>query len=215
MHATPRNRNPWLAIPASDYEGHMGPGHADQLAPLSAIFGEVYRDVRPARLALLGCATGNGLEHVDPAITRRAVAIDLNPEYVALAASRNRALGSALEVYCADVCTCELPAASFDLVYAALLFEHVDPALLASRITGWLAPGGTCAVVLQVDPPWTARVTPSPFRSIASLDASMRMVSPEEVADLLSLYGLRLQRRWNVALKNAKQLSVALFRWLP
>ena len=135
-------RNPWLDIPASDYEGHMGPEHADQLAPLRAIFGEVYRSVRPRRLALLGCATGNGLEQVDLAVTRAVVAVDINLEYAARARARYRALGPALEVRCADVTTCALPAGGFDLVHAALLFEHVEPEPLAARMVEWMAPGG-------------------------------------------------------------------------
>jgi hypothetical protein len=28
---------------------------------------------------VLGCATGNGFEHIDPLVTRRVVEIDINP----------------------------------------------------------------------------------------------------------------------------------------
>ena len=192
----------------------MGPGHADQLVPLNAIFGEVYRATRPARLALLGCATGNGLEHVDPAITRRAIAIDINPEYAALARGRHRSLGETLEVWCADVCLCDLPVATFDLVYAALVFEHVDVVELASRIATWLAPEGTCAVILQVEASTTALVTPSPYRSIGSLGATMHLVTPEQITGLLGQHGLRQSRCWNVPLKGGKHFAVCLFqRW--
>ena len=220
---TKTTTNPWLGIPADDYEGHMGPDWADQLAPLSEIFADVYRDTRPARLALLGCATGNGLEHVDPAITTRAIAVDVNPEYVARARARHQALGSVLDVRCADVCACELTSGSLDLIHAALIFEHVDAPLLAARIATWLAPGGTCAVVLQVDgvddgstrapapAPAPAPVMSSPFRSIASLGASMRMLSPARLAELLGQHGLRQRRRWTVPVKNHKRFEVALF----
>ncbi|MFH0900267.1 MAG: class I SAM-dependent methyltransferase, partial [Pseudomonadota bacterium] len=178
----------------------MGPDYADQLAPLNAIFAEVYHATRPAQLALLGCATGNGLEHVDPAITSRAIAIDVNPEYAASAKARHQSLGATLEVRCADVCSCVLPAAAFDLVHAALIFEHVNMPVLASRIATWLAPAGTCAVVLQVDSPAAAPVTPSPYRSLAALGASMHLASLGQVAELLGQHGLHPHRQWSVPL---------------
>jgi hypothetical protein len=203
--------NPWLGIPARDYEGHMGPAHADQLAPLSASFGEVYRQVRPARLALLGCATGNGLEHVDPAVTRTVVAVDVQPDYVALTRARYPALGPALDVRCADLTTCALPPAGFDLIHAALIFEHVDPAVLAARIAAWLAPGGVAAVVLQIDGEGVAPVTPSPYASIATLQGRMHLVTPPEVARLLGAHGLREVRSWVVPLRGGKGLHAGLY----
>jgi hypothetical protein len=205
--------NPWLHIPAGDYEGHMGPDHADQLGPLAAIFGDVYRRVRPARLALLGCATGNGLGHVDAAVTRQAIAVDFNPQYVALARERHRALGLVLEVRCDDLLTCALPARSFDLVHAALIFEHVDPAALAARIAAWLAPRGTCAIVLQsgdADSPAAIPVMPSPYHSVASLGASMRLVPPDDVIALLEANGLHPTDRWTVPLKGGRRFEVLL-----
>lgn len=209
---TTAHENPWLTIPAADYDGHMGPDHADQLGPLSEVFAEVYRETRPARLAFLGCATGNGLEHVDPAITERAIAIDLNPEYVAVTRARHAALGAALEVRCADVCSCDLPAEAFDLIHAALLFEYVEVPLFAARIAGWLAPGGTCAAVLQVHPPTTAALTPSPYHSFAPLRSFVRLVAPEQLAASFAQHGLHQVRGWSVPLKGDKQLAVGLFR---
>jgi hypothetical protein len=80
--------DPWLAIPAAEYEGHLGPEGADQLAPLGRIFAELYGESRPERLAILGCATGNGLEQVDPRITSRVVGVDLHPGYLEVARRR-------------------------------------------------------------------------------------------------------------------------------
>jgi SAM-dependent methyltransferase len=150
----------------------MGPDGADQLAPLARIFGEVVAAARPRSIALLGCATGNGLEAVDPAVTSRVVGVDLNPEYLALARRRHAALGEALDLRCADLLACALEPAAFALVHAALVFEHLDPAALAASIAawlapraGWLAPRGICSVVLQVAtdgrPPCRGRGSPA------------------------------------------------------
>jgi hypothetical protein len=120
----------------------MGPDHTDQLRPLRDVFAEVCGNIRPARLALLGCATGNGLEHVDPALTKSAVAIDIHPEFVAVTKERyDKALGAALEVRCDDLTSCVLPSGAFDLVHVALVFEHVDARALVPRIANWVAAG--------------------------------------------------------------------------
>jgi SAM-dependent methyltransferase len=210
----PTGPNPWLAIPAADYEGHMGPEGTGQLAPLAAIFAEVVAAVRPASLALLGCATGNGLAAVDTARTRRAVAVDVNPEYLEVARRRHAShLGGALELVCADLTACELGAGAFELVHAALVFEHVDPVALAARIARWLAPGGTCAVVLQL-PAAAGRapaVSPTRFSSLQALAGSMRLCAPEEVRRLFAAHGLGETRGWRVPLRDGKAFYVGLF----
>jgi SAM-dependent methyltransferase len=206
--------NPWLAIPAADYEGHMGAGGADQLAPLAAIFAEVYAAVRPASLALLGCATGNGLAAVDPAVTRRIVAVDINPDYLEIARGRHAAaLGGALDLRCADLATLEIAPAAFDLVHAALVFEHVDHDALAARLARWLAPGGSAAVVLQRDggadgPP---AVMPTGFPRVQALAASMRPLSPDGARRLLAAQGLAERRSWQVPLRGGRVFWVGLF----
>jgi hypothetical protein len=67
--------NPWSLVPAADYEAYMGPEGADLLAPLSAVFQEAWLAAQPERVLVVGCATGNGLEHVDPAVTRRVAEV--------------------------------------------------------------------------------------------------------------------------------------------
>ncbi|HLK93653.1 MAG TPA: class I SAM-dependent methyltransferase [Polyangia bacterium] len=205
--------NPWLSIPAADYEGHMGPGGADQLAPLARIFGEVVGEARPPSVALLGCATGNGLEAIDPAVTSRVVGVDLNPEYLALARSRHGALGDRLDLRCADLLTCALEPAAFALVHAALVFEHLDPAALAPRIAGWLATGGLCSVVLQAAAPGEAPppVSRTGFSSLEALSATMRLVSPPELTRLFAAHGLGERRAWQVPLPHGKAFQVAIY----
>jgi hypothetical protein len=79
--------SPWLSIPLADYERHMALPQVGQAAALASEFERLLREHRPAAVALLGCAGGNGLERVDPATTQRVVAPDLNPGYVAGAAT--------------------------------------------------------------------------------------------------------------------------------
>lgn len=76
---SPYVSNPWLAVPLSDYEGHMNSQSVQQLGALRELFGRALAYTRPESVAVLGAAGGNGLEQMDPAITRRVCGIDVNP----------------------------------------------------------------------------------------------------------------------------------------
>jgi SAM-dependent methyltransferase len=201
-------KNPWLSIPAADYEGHMAA--VAQAAPLHAAFAEVYRALRPARLAVLGCGPGGGLDAVDPAVTQELVCVDLNPAYLELARQRHPRLAGITRWLCASVGDCQLEAGSLDLVHAALLFEHVDPAPVLPRIARWLAPAGVLSVVLQL-PGDDAAISPSPFHSLGQLSGLMRLVPPDELKALALRESLQLSSATEVPLPRGKAFWVARF----
>jgi hypothetical protein len=206
--------NPWLSIPAEDYEGHMGPQGADQLMPLATLLGDVYQEVRPARLALLGCATGNGLAQVDLAVTHHVLAVDVHPGYLAVLEERHGRLGQTLCTRCLDLERDALPEAGFDLVFAGLLFEHVDVPVVTARAAAAVAPGGTLAVVLQL-PSDAAAVTPTHYPSLASLRQHMHLVPPGVLTAALEASGLKLHHGATVTVRNGKQLRLLVFRRPP
>jgi SAM-dependent methyltransferase len=202
-------RNPWLDIPASDYEGHMGPQGADQLRVLSGLFAEAYARARPARVAVLGCATGNGFEYVDPAVTGRLLGLDLHPGYLAVAASRHARLGAVLELQCTDVSQVEIDPGSLDLVFAGLFFEYVDPDPVLRRLAGWLKPGGVLAVVLQLPAAACAEITPTRFTSIRKLSGFLRLVPPDRFDVAAREAGLEPGPSRTVPIKGGKEFRFA------
>ena len=62
------DENPWLAIPADEYEAHMSA--VGQSAALRAMFFRVYSERKPRRLAVLGCTTGSDLQLVTGDVLR-------------------------------------------------------------------------------------------------------------------------------------------------
>ena len=101
MTTTPGN--PWLSIPAADYEAHMADPAVRQTPFLDAVFARALAAHRPGTVAILGCATGTGLGHLATRPRRGpAVAIDLNPEYLAIARARHAASLSELILVQAD-----------------------------------------------------------------------------------------------------------------
>jgi SAM-dependent methyltransferase len=200
--------NPWTVVPASDYEAHMGPAGVDQLAPLSQIFQEVYAATQPDRVLLLGCATGNGLEHVNPSVTKSIVGVDVNLQYLGVARQRYFHLGPRLELFCSEAEKFRAPPGSFDLVHAALVFEYLYPEVLVRRVAEWLADRGTCSVVLQL-PGGSGPEAPS--KAMRIIQKAMRLVPPEEIERLFASYGLPRRRSWTVPLRGGKSFWVGLF----
>jgi SAM-dependent methyltransferase len=211
LSAKDNGKNPWLNIPADDYEGHMGPEGVDQLSVLDKILAEIYTDVRPRRMVVLGCGTGNGFRHVDSERTTRLVGVDINSAYLEIARSRYAWLGDALELCCfyAEMCTFE--PGSFDLVHSALVLEYLDPEPMIKKIASWLAPGGGASFVIQEPVGDEGPVSATPFTSLMALAGVMRLLSPEVLGRLAVRNGLREKRSWREPLKHGKQFYVAQY----
>lgn len=203
--------NPWLGIPLSDYLGHMGSPVVDQEPVLNRLLGEAVARSRPAAVLVLGCSTGNGLEHVDPAVTRRVVVVDVNAVFLRVLVERFPHPAFALEVLCADAATAVFEPNAFDLVHAALLFEYVDWPSLVPRLAGTLRPGGTLSVVVQLPSASTPAVTPTGFTSLLALESIFRFVDADLLVGTAAGVGLTLEQRRTEPLKSAKAFEVLRF----
>jgi SAM-dependent methyltransferase len=181
--------SPWLEIPLADYEAHMALPEVGQAQLLAALLASALHAHRPASVAVVGCAGGNGFENV-PRDTR-LVGIDVNPAYLATARARHASRRRNLELHVSDVERDELRLAPVDLVFAGLLLEYVDAGRALDRIATWLAPRGILATVLQL-PSDAETVTPSPFASLHRLAPSMRLLAPERLVALAAERGFRV-----------------------
>jgi len=201
--------NPWLRIPAADYEGHMEA--AGQTAALRRLFSSVYSSIQPRRLAVLGCTTGADFEGIDPAVTDVAAGVDINARYLDVAESRLAAIGRRVRLVCGDVLKVELPEAPFDLVHAALLLEYVDPATLFRRVHHWLAPSGRFSVIIQERLPGIAAVSSTRYESLQSLAGTMSLRSADEVSSIGSREGFVRNSSEALELPGGKVLVQMLF----
>ena len=196
--------------PLPTTKGTWAPAGVDQLAPLRAIFAELYARLRPGRLAVLGCGPGNGLDVVDPVVTRRFAGVDLNADYLSLARERHARLAPLATWICASADRCDLEASGFDLIHAALLLEYLDPAAVLPRVAGWLAPGGVFSVVLQ-RPGGDARISATRFASLQTLTGLMRLVDPDDLRGLATRVGLVELASRDVPLARGKSFWAATF----
>jgi SAM-dependent methyltransferase len=204
--------NPWLEIPESDYLGHMESEEVAQLQALGGAFRDVLRSFAPADVLLLGCSCGNGLEHVDPAVTRRVTGIDVNPLYLQSLARRFPSPGYELSLVCADLAGYAFPPGTFDLVHGALVFEYLGWEGLLPGIARCLRPGGVLSVVLQLPSPACPAVTPTRYSSLQALETLFRFVRPEELRQRAGCENLTTEREFTVPLKQGKAFHVMYLR---
>lgn len=203
--------NPWLSIPLADYEGHMGLPSIAQAQLLSDLLAEALAECRPESVAVLGCAGGNGLDRIDPQTTRRVVGVDLNPEYLRTAHARFHDRFPGLELHAGDVQNCSFGFDPVDLVFAALLFEYVDPNETLARIREMLSPEGRLATVVQLAGEQIPEVSPSPFTRLGELQPIMRLVPPESLHDHARANGYRRIDTRRVEAGGGKQFQVQTF----
>jgi hypothetical protein len=202
--------NPWLNIPLSDYEGHMGSAQVQQLDVLSDLFAEALGCCRPASIAVLGIAGGNGLERVDSGTTKRIVGLDINPLY--LEEVRRRYAGKfALELHCLDLAERLVNLAPVQLVHAALVFEHAGVDRCLENALSLVAAGGAFSVVLQLPSESEAGVGASPFHSMQSLQSHFSLIDPAWFKGTLAQRGFGLTRQAQRSLPAGKSLWMGVF----
>jgi SAM-dependent methyltransferase len=204
--------NPWLSVPAADYEGHMGSPGVRQLEFLSRIFGGLLREFEPESLVVLGCATGNGFEHVERGHVRKLVGLDINPEYLAVCRKRHRENIPGLELVCADFASFDLEAATIDFVHAALFFEYVDPASAVEKASRWLKPRGILAVVLQLPSGSCGKVSETCFASVKVLEPAIHLVDPAFLGRLVRERGFSEVRSARETLASGKEFFLGVYR---
>ena len=182
-----------------------------QLQALNRIFAEIVVTFEPRRLAVLGCATGNGFEHIRPEVTELVMAIDINREYLDILMTRHLTRLPGLQVICGDVRSVEIEAGFLDHVHAGLIFEYVKTKRLMKRIAAWLKTGGVMSVVLQLPSSESEPVTDTSYDSLKLLEPVMRLVDPAEVSAEARNVGLLERKSFDVELKQGKKFRVIYY----
>src|SRR5690554_803950 len=119
-------KNPWLQIPACDYEAHMALPEVAQAQALNQLMASVMKEYTPQSLAVIGCTTGNGFEHIDHTYTHRVVGIDINAAYLSVLKARFTDKIPHLELIEADITAPDFGFDPVAMVFAALVFEYVN-----------------------------------------------------------------------------------------
>lgn len=205
-------KNPWLRIPASDYEAHMALPEVAQAQALSRLIASGLTEFTPVSFAVIGCSTGNGFEHINTARTRRVVGIDINPEYLKVLESRFAGKIPHLELIKADITDPSFWIDPVSMVFAGLVFEYVDAFRALRNIVGCLAVGGIFLAVLQEASTESSPVTDTCYKSLELLSPIMNLVSPMEFSKMCGRVGLIEIKTDTIPLKKGKAFFVGFYR---
>jgi ubiquinone/menaquinone biosynthesis C-methylase UbiE len=176
--------NPWLLVPPEDYEKHMSAPHVGQLQVLNGITGYVLDKYKPERFAVLGCSTGNGLEHVDNSITLHVDAIDINREYLAITGRRFGDRIHDLALHTVDIDRDELKMHDVDLFHLALILEYVNITVAIDKVCRCMSKKGHISVVIQ-KAEGAAFVSASDYTSLMKLSATAREIDRKELETVM------------------------------
>jgi trans-aconitate methyltransferase len=204
--------NAWLEIPLADYEAHMALPTVGQAQLLSERLQHLIKANRPAGVAVVGCAGGNGFEYLaDPAV-KRVVGIDINAQYVETARQRYSARLPGLDLYVADIQSGEALFEPVDLIYAALLFEYVDIRATMNTLSSHCKSGGLLAAVIQMPHKNLGNVSASPYTSLRKLEPAMRLVTREKLLHEGRLAGFFPEDSTTIVTPVGKEFVLQMFR---
>jgi hypothetical protein len=204
--------SPWLSLPLADYEGHMSAPNVGQAELLAGVFTDALQKFRPATLAVIGCAGGNGFDRIDPQVVSRVVGVDINPAYLEVVASRYSGRFKVLELRSADISHERLEFEPVELVYAALVFEYVDVRSALRNLHFACDRGGHLVTLLQLPSAEAAAVTPTAFTSIRTLSTALEFVDPLAFEEMARNAGFALQYGTRATSVAGKEFAVHVFQ---
>jgi len=204
--------HPWLEIPIADYEGHMGLASVGQAQLLSNLLLRTVAQVRPRSLAVLGVAGGNGLEAVQGTSVQRLVALDFNPDYLALCTQRFARAFAEFEPVLHDLSAGPPRIAPVECVFAGLLLEYLCVERFCDYLPSLLTEDGALAVVLQLPSPTLPEVSASPYQSLNRLASAIRFVDPQSLHGVLVAGGLARIASEQCNLESGKSFYYACYR---
>ncbi len=194
-------KNPWLEIPLSDYENHML--EVGQAQALNKIIKQSLERYLPENFALLGCSTGNGLEHIKSEITKKVFAIDINSDYLKKTKENFKNRINRLEIINADIQNDEVPIKNVDLFFVGLVLEYVDPETVLEKIINLLSKNGILLIVIQKSTN-TTFVSKTKYKSLEKLADISNEVNEKEINSLIQSQNMKLINRDEMELTNNK-----------
>ena len=189
--------NPWLTVPAADYNIHMEHKSVRQGEMIRKHLTDCLIRFEPKSLLYLGAGIGNGLESTRASKLNDILAVDVNPEYLAILCKSFKRLTALRTEQCSFPEGFSDPSC-FQLAYGALFFEYVDLETTLANVAVHLTPEGYLVALLQQQSeqgqmtrsgvtsleailPIMSLYTPSAFRDIANRLGVFRHVSTEHI----------------------------------
>ena len=205
-------KNPWLKIPASDYDNHMESPSVGQSSFMAEIFKKALQKHAPDNIAILGCATGNGLEHIVGNGKKHVTVIDINPEYLDILKQRFDGKIANLKTIQADLENYKLKNNGYSFILAGLIFEYLNPQNLLKNIKNGLKPEGIVLTILQLPSEALSKVSETPYTSLKKLSSIMNLVPPDDFNIMAKKIRLVRIESETITLKSGKRFYIGTYQ---
>jgi hypothetical protein len=203
--------NPWNSIPLEDYETHMSDGTVGQLPLLNSLTKKYLNIVKPSSVIFLGIAGGNGLEHIDNAITKTVFGIDINQNYLETTLRRYNDKISSLKLICFDLTKQSGVFCKSDMIWAALVLEYTGIENSLEFSIKNLTPGGHLIVTIQSNYDLYS-VSHTGIESVKKAAELFHFVNTDELLDQAESKGFILTNEEENILPNGKSLITFHFK---
>lgn len=199
---------PWLDIPLGDYEAHISMPAVGQAQLMTQQLEALVARYRPASVAVIGCAGGNGFDRLAGRGLSRVIGVDINPRYLEALRQRYSPGLAGLQLLAADIQTDGTLFEPVDLVYAALVLEYVDISAALRTLRRHCRLGGIVVTLTQLPHPSLAQISATPYISLQKLGAIMRLVASEELLLEAHRAGFALQSATTLTSAGGKQFAL-------
>lgn len=204
--------NPWLKIPLEEYERHMSDPAVEQAGFLSEQFSKALSNWNPESVLFAGCAGGNGLQCIVPAHTGKLTAVDINPEYLAVAKERFNSILPFARWVCGDLNSLDLGEEEYTLIYAGLVLEYLNPAKVLTKFSRSLKTDGALVCVLQQQGTEKSGITVTQYSTLQQIAPLMQLYRPDEISRLAEKNGMGCVGVREYTLFTGKRFAVAVYQ---
>ena len=180
--------NPWLNVPVADYKIHMEHESVRQGEMIREHLAKCLKRFEPESLLYLGAGIGNGLEDARALELSDILAVDVNPEYLAVLRDRLNMLTALRTEQCSFPEGFSDPS-RFQLAYGALFFEYVDLESTLFTIAAHLTPRGYLVAFLQ-QPSEQGQMTKTGVTSLEAILPIMSLHAPGTFKDIAYRVGM-------------------------
>ena len=196
--------NPWLKISPSDYENHMTA--VGQAQVLNKLVKDYLHKYRPKSFALLGCSTGNGLEHIGDE-TKDVYAIDINPEYLNMLEKNFGQQINKLQILNLDIQKDALPFKNIELFFVGLVLEYVEIKETLHKIIKTLKHQANLVIVIQRNKN-SAFVSDTKYKSLEKLTKISNEVDEIKMDQIIRSQNMDLIERKEIVMNPDKSFVV-------
>ena len=206
------NNNVWNNIPLEDYEAHMANTQVGQTQLLNSLTKGYLQQLKPASCIFLGIAGGNGLEHIDNAVTKQVVAIDINPQYLAKTRERYANAIPTLQTLELDIVQHAACIIKANTIWAALIFEYTGIDAGIAFCANNIADKGSVVVTIQSNNGVTS-VSNTGVESIKQAGSVFKAIDAATLLEKAAQAGFVLVNKEENFLPNGKSFKTYLFKY--